>query len=43
MGSTSLVTIILVVVILVHFLIGFGYLVYKLSPRKGDKKAESNE
>jgi len=26
------------VVVILHFVIGFGYLIYKLSPRKSDKK-----
>lgn len=30
-----LVTVILIILIL-HFVVGFGYLVYKLSPRKKD-------
>jgi uncharacterized protein YqhQ len=27
---------IIIAVILLHFVVGFGYLIYKLSPRKGD-------
>ncbi|MBT8384742.1 MAG: hypothetical protein KJO83_03420 [Bacteroidia bacterium] len=23
--------------VILHFVVGFGYLIYKLSPRKGDK------
>lgn len=26
--------------VILHFVIGFGYLIYKLSPRKSDKKKE---
>lgn len=26
--------------IVLHFVAGFGYLIYKLSPQKGDKKEE---
>jgi hypothetical protein len=25
------------VLVILHFVVGFGYLIYKLSPRKGDK------
>jgi len=28
---------VLLIVILLHFIVGFGYLIYKLSPRKKDK------
>jgi hypothetical protein len=28
------------VVVILHFVLGFGYLIYKLSPRKNDKKKE---
>jgi hypothetical protein len=31
---------IILVIIVLHFVVGFGYLIYKLSPRKGDKKME---
>ena len=34
-------TIILLVVVVLHFIVGFGYLVYKLSPRK--KPIDSDE
>jgi hypothetical protein len=30
---------ILLAVILLHFIVGFGYLIYKLSPRKKDEDA----
>jgi len=26
------------VAVILHFVVGFGYLIYKLSPRKSDKK-----
>ncbi len=29
------------IVIVLHLLLGFGWLIYKLSPRKKDKKDES--
>lgn len=27
-------------IIMLHFVAGFGYLIYKLSPQKGDKNEE---
>ncbi len=30
------------VAIVLHLLIGFGWLIYKLSPRKSDKKTDKN-
>ena len=30
----------IMVVVILHFVLGFGYLIYKLSPRKSDKKEE---
>ena len=27
-------------VVILHFVVGFGYLIYKLSPRKSDKKKD---
>lgn len=30
-------------VIILHLVIGFGWLIYKLSPRKSDKKTKTNE
>lgn len=30
----------LVIVVILHILIGFGYLMYKLSPKKKDKKQD---
>ncbi|SNR75327.1 hypothetical protein SAMN06265371_11152 [Lutibacter agarilyticus] len=32
----------LVIVVIVHILIAFGYLMYKLSPKKRDKKKNEN-
>ncbi len=34
----STVTLIIVILIVVHLVIGFGWLVYKLSPRKEDRQ-----
>jgi len=28
----------IMVVVILHFVVGFGYLIYKLSPRKSDKE-----
>jgi len=28
----------IMVVVILHFVLGFGYLIYKLSPKKSDKK-----
>ena len=36
-------TIILLVVVVLHFLIGFGYLVYKLSPKEKLINSENEE
>jgi len=33
---------ILLIVVLVHFVAGFGFLIIKLSPKKKDKKESSN-
>jgi hypothetical protein len=30
----------IMVAVILHFVVGFGYLIYKLSPRKSDKKKE---
>ena len=30
----------IMVVVILHFILGFGYLIYKLSPRKSDKKKD---
>jgi len=29
------------IIILLHLVVGFGFLIYKLSPRKGDYEIES--
>ena len=28
----------IMVIVILHFIVGFAYLIFKLSPRKGDKK-----
>ncbi len=30
----------IMVAVILHFVVGFGYLIYKLSPKKSDKKKE---
>ncbi len=30
----------ILIIVLLHFVVGFGYLVYKLTPRKGDVKVD---
>lgn len=32
---------VVIAVIILHFVFSFGYLIYKMSPKKGDKKDES--
>lgn len=34
----SIITNIIVGIIVLHLIVGFGWLLYKLSPRKSDKK-----
>jgi len=34
---------IILIIILLHLVIGFGWLAYKLAPRKGDKLIDSSE
>ena len=36
----SITTTIILAVILLHLVVGFGYLIYKLSPKEGDKTLE---
>ncbi|MFT6338052.1 MAG: hypothetical protein ACJATI_004822 [Halioglobus sp.] len=38
-----MLTNILLIIILLHLVVGFGWLVYKLSPRKGDELIDSSE
>ncbi len=37
MGMSNFWFYFLIVAVILHFVIGFGYLIYKLSPRKSDK------
>jgi hypothetical protein len=39
----GLLTKIIIGVIVFHLLLGFGYLVYKLSPKKGDQLLDSQD
>ncbi|MDX1830225.1 MAG: hypothetical protein R3342_11840 [Lutibacter sp.] len=41
MRETNLWIYIIIAIVLLHILVGFGYLVYKLMPKKKDK--EKNE
>ena len=38
MGMSNFWLYFIMVVVILHFVVGFGYLIYKLSPRKSDKK-----
>jgi len=33
----------IMVIVIAHFVIGFGYLIYKLSPKKGDKEKKNEQ
>jgi len=39
----SIATKLILILTALHLIIGFGWLVYKLSPRKGDEKDESTD
>lgn len=39
-GSDTLTNILLIIVVL-HFVVGFGYLIYKLSPRKKETEEDN--
>ena len=38
-----MLTNIILIVILLHLVLGFGWLAYKLSPKKGDELIDSSE
>jgi len=38
-----MITNIILIIILLHLVVGFGWLSYKLSPRKGDELIDSSE
>ena len=40
MNTSNFWTYFVIAIIVLHFVIGFGYLFYKLSPKKSDKKEE---
>ena len=42
MGTSNFWYYFIMAVVILHFVVGFGYLIYKLSPRKSDKKKEEN-
>ena len=33
----------IMIIVIGHFIVGFGYLIYKLSPKKGDKKNKNEQ
>lgn len=33
----------IMIVVILHIIVGFGYLIYKLSPKKKDEKENTNE
>jgi hypothetical protein len=43
MEDIGLVTKIILVVIVLHLIVGFGYAIYMLAPRKGDKVEGDDE
>ncbi len=43
MQTSNFWTFFVIGIIVLHFIVGFGYLIYKLSPKKGDKKEEKEE
>lgn len=42
MNNIGIGTQILLWLIVLHLVVGFGFVIYKLSPRKGDKKNEDS-
>jgi hypothetical protein len=38
MNTSNFWTFFVIAIIVLHFVVDFGYLIYKLSPMKGDKK-----
>lgn len=40
MQTSNFWTYVVIAIVILHILIGFGYLIYKLSPKKSDKKDE---
>lgn len=43
MEETSLLVKILVAIVILHLIAGFGYMIYKLSPREGDDDVDDDE
>ncbi len=33
----------IMIIVIAHFVVGFGYLIYKLSPKKEDKKKNNDQ
>jgi len=40
MQTSNFWTYVVIAIVILHFLIGFGYLIYKFSPKKSDKIEE---
>ena len=40
MQTSNFWTYVVIAIVILHFLIGFVYLIYKLSPKKSDEKEE---
>ena len=40
MGTSNFWYYFIMIVVILHFVVGFGYLIYELSPRKSDKKKD---
>ncbi len=43
MQTSNFWTFVVIAIVVLHFIIGFGYLIYKLSPKKSDKKEEKEK
>lgn len=43
MGESNFLFYAVIVIVIGHFIVGFGYLIYKLSPRKEDKKSSKTD
>ena len=43
MGMSNFWVYFVMIVVILHFIVGFGYLIYKLSPKKKDKDKTKDE
>lgn len=41
--ETDILTKVLLILIVLHLVVGFGYMIYRLSPRKGEKNKQDTE